>query len=440
MSIKPNATGKPSQKDRPQKNDLFHLAEDIIFNIGVGIYLVQDGNFVYVSPLYQKLSGYSDTELLGTYSLKHVHPDDKEMVREMAVRSLKEESANAYEYRFIRQDGDVMWVLEMVTSIVYRGERATLGSFMDITERKQMEEIIRQSEERYRTIIDEMEEWYFETDLAGNFLFFNEAVARALKYTEKEWTGIDVRTFIRPEDADVAHKIVRQVCQTGEPIKNFPHELVLPDGSVKFAEFSIFPKRDQEGQVFGFRGVGHDITERKRIEQKLNYMATHDYLTELPNRMLFMDRLKVALTQAKRNTQKLAVLLLDLDGFKNVNDTWGHNVGDQLLKEMGCRLTALLRQTDTVARLGGDEFIILLPEIERKKDTVEVAQKILKVFEQPFILDDHKLNSTISIGIAIYPDDCQDIDSLLKNADSAMYQAKAHGRNRYRFFTGMNLI
>lgn len=440
MSTKPKLTGESSQKDRPQKNDLFHLAENIIFNIGVGIYLVQDGNFVYVSPLYQKLSGYSDRELLGTYSLKHVHPDDKEMVREMAVRSLKEASSNAYEYRFIRRNDEVMWVLEMVTSIIYRGERATLGSFMDITGRKQMKEIIRQSEERYRTIIDEMEEWYFETDLAGNFLFFNEAVARTLKNTEKERGEIDVRNFIRPEDADKVYKIAQQLCRTGEPIKNLPYELVLPDGSVKFAEFSIFPKRDQEGRVFGFRGVGHDITERKRIEQKLNYMATHDYLTELPNRMLFMDRLTVALTQAKRNTQKLAVLMLDLDGFKNVNDTWGHNVGDQLLKKMGRRLTALLRQTDTVARLGGDEFIILLLEVERKKDITEVAQKILKAFEQPFMFDDHKLNSTISIGIAVYPDDGEDMDSLLKNADSAMYRVKSHGRNGYRFFTGMNLI
>jgi len=150
--------------------------------------------------------------------------------------------------------------------------------------------------------------------------------------------------------------------------------------------------------------------------------------------MLFMDRLKMAMAQAKRNSQKLAVMMLDMDHFKNVNDTLGHMIGDQLLKEISLRLTGRLRQNDTISRLGGDEFIILLPTIEQRKDAAEVADIILKAFHQPFTCDGNKIISSISIGLTIYPDDCQDIDSLLKNADMAMYHVKAHGRNGYYFF------
>jgi diguanylate cyclase (GGDEF)-like protein/PAS domain S-box-containing protein len=298
--------------------------------------------------------------------------------------------------------------------------------------------MIRQSEEKYRTIIEEMEEWYFETDLAGNFLFFNDAFARTLGYSKNALTGLNFRAFIKNEDSDSIFKLFHQVYETCEPTKNFPYQYTRQDGIITFSELSVFPKRNREGKVFGFRGVGHDITERKRTEQQLNYMATHDPLTGLPNRMLFIDRLKMALAQANRNSQKLAVTMLDLDHFKNINDSLGHMVGDQLLKEIGQRLTDLLRQNDTIARLGGDEFIILLPEIRRVEDSAEAAGKILNAFQQPFICGRHKIISSTSIGIAIYPDDCQDTDSLLKNADMAMYYVKAHGRNSYKLFANTN--
>ena len=434
MAVKTKSTVKPKKKSCSKQSDLSYLAENIISNVGVGIYIVQHGKFVYISPLYMTLADYSAPELLGQNSLDHVHPDDRATVREKAITSLKGKSHKSYEYRYIRKNGEIMWILEMITSIAYKGCRATLGSFMDITERKKMEETIRQSEERYRTIIEEMEEWYLETDLAGNLLFFNEALARTLKYSQKELNGMNYRSFMRQEQAEEIFKIFHQVYETGNPIKDYPYKFIWPDGAIAYAELSIFPKQDRENKVFGFRAVGHEITERKKAEEQLNYIATHDLLTGLPNRMLFMDRLKMALAQAKRNNQKLAVMMLDLDHFKNVNDSLGHMVGDQLLKEIGLRLTGRLRQNDTISRLGGDEFIILLPTIEQRKDAAEVADIILKAFHQPFTCDNNKIISSISIGITIYPDDCQDVDSLLKNADVAMYYVKAHGRNGYHFF------
>ena len=175
--------------------------------------------------------------------------------------------------------------------------------------------------------------------------------------------------------------------------------------------------------------------ERKRNEQQLKDMATHDALTGLPNRRLFNDRLDIALAQAGRTRQPLIVIMLDLDGFKQVNDTMGHSVGDELLKAVGRRLTGLLRKSDTIARMGGDEFMLLLPQVTRAEDAAAVAQKIVGVVGKRFVLDSHELNVTTSVGVSIYPTDGEDANTLTKNADAAMRSAKQQGRNNYQFYT-----
>jgi diguanylate cyclase (GGDEF)-like protein/PAS domain S-box-containing protein len=553
---------KPGQHNRTKQNDLFHLSEDIIANIGVGIYIVQNSRFVYVSPLFLTLSGYSDKELIGESSLNHIHPDDREKVREKAITSLKSENPKAYAYRFIRKNNELMWVLEEVRSIVFRGQRATLGSFLDITERKRkeetlrqseerygtildemdeayfevdlkgnftfvndalcrrsgylkeefltmgfraraskeaqeslyrgfnsvfrtgqpvrnlpskavakdgttqfveisifplkneeektvgfrgigfdvtdrkkLEERIRQSEERYRTIIEEMEEWYFETDLDGNILFFNQVIARALGYPQKDLTGLNLRTFFKQEEADTVYGIFRQVEETGEPVKNFPYRFVRPDDSIIFAEVSIFSKRDQTGKILGFRGVGHDITERKRSEERIQYLATHDALTGLPNRLLFGQLLNHALQSARRFMRQLAVFFIDLDRFKMINDSLGHEAGDQLLKEIASRLRQVLREIDIVARLGGDEFVVLIEEVNDPDQAATVARKILSAVIKPVVLGGQEYRITASIGISMYPKDAQDEQSLMKSADIAMYLAKEEGKNNFQFYT-----
>ncbi len=178
------------------------------------------------------------------------------------------------------------------------------------------------------------------------------------------------------------------------------------------------------------------IEEKRRVEQQLAYMATHDALTGLPNRTLFNDRLDLALAHAQRNQRYLAVMLLDLDHFKNVNDTLGHKAGDGLLQAVGDRLTNLLRTSDTVARIGGDEFMVLLPEITRARDAIQVARKLLQAVRKPVVLDDHELQITTSIGIAVYPKDGKDADALRQNADRAMYRAKDQGRDNYQCYAG----
>ena len=177
-----------------------------------------------------------------------------------------------------------------------------------------------------------------------------------------------------------------------------------------------------------------DITERKKYEEKIQQMAFHDSLTGLPNRKLFSDRLGIVLAQARRNKKKVGIVMLDLDNFKDVNDTLGHDVGDTLLKAVAERLSVILRKSDTVARFGGDEFVLIFPDMEVIEEAIQVVQKIIDRFHKPFLIDTHQLVVTTSIGIAVYPNDGMDEEILMKNADIAMYQAKQAGRARYQLY------
>ena len=177
-----------------------------------------------------------------------------------------------------------------------------------------------------------------------------------------------------------------------------------------------------------------DITERKKYEEKIQQMAFYDSLTGLPNRKLFSDRLGIVLAQAKRNKKKVGIVMLDLDNFKDVNDTLGHDVGDILLKAVAERLSGTLRKSDTVARFGGDEFVLIFPDMKVIEEAIQVVQKIIDRFNKPFLIDTHQLVVTTSIGIAVYPNDGMDEEILMKNADIAMYQAKQAGRARYQLY------
>jgi diguanylate cyclase (GGDEF)-like protein/PAS domain S-box-containing protein len=686
---KPIGAAKPNKRIRSRQSEFTHLAEDIISNINVGIYIVQNRKFVYVSPLFEKLSGYSYADLTGTNPLDYLHPDDREMIRKKAIKLLKGKSSAAYEYRFTRKNGEEFWVLEMITSITYKGDRAALVSFMDITERKQMEEAlrqseekhrtiienirdgyfevdlagnyiffnesiceihgyskkemmgtnyrqyvdkenakkvfeafneiyktgitggifdyeiirkngtkrqveisatlqkdssgnpigfrgttrdvterrkmeetIRQSEERYRTILDEMEDAYFEVDLAGNFIFFNDAICRLLKYskeellgksfrvhvdkddvpilynafgkiyrtgkperglcykavrkdgttgfaemtgfplqnqkgemigfrgigreitqrmkleerlrqseekyrtilenmqegyfevdlagnitfcndsmcrflgyTQEEMMGINNRQFTDKKNAEKLFRAFNEVYKTGEPTKEFDWQIIRKDGTKRFIEASISLKKDSTGKSIGFQGITRDVTERKLNEEKILYMATHDTLTGLPNRLMFSQLINHAIQTAQRYQREFAVLFIDLDRFKAVNDIMGHEAGDQMLQEIATRLKQVLRAVDVAARFGGDEFVIFIEEVSDPSHVAIVAQKILTNIIKPITIMGREYRITASIGICMFPKDAEDEQSLMKNADIAMYLAKEEGKNNYQFYS-----
>jgi diguanylate cyclase (GGDEF)-like protein/PAS domain S-box-containing protein len=434
MAVKPES-GIKTKKEKNKQDDLSHLAKAIISSAGVGIYIIQNGKFVYVSELYQKLSGYMDTELIGTYSLGNIYPDDREMVREEAIKCLKGESFEPYEYRFVKKNNEVMWVLETITPIFYKEDRATLGSFMDINERKRMEKALRQSEEKYRTILESIQEGYFEVDLNGNFTFCNDSMSRLTGHSKEDLLGMNHKQFTNEETAKEVFQAFDEVYTTGEPSKGFDWQIIRKDGGEGFVEASVTLQKDSSGKPTGFKGMLRDITERKRTEQQINYMATHDVLTGLPNRLMFSQLLNQAIRSAQRHKKQLAVFFIDLDRFKTINDSLGHEAGDRLLKEMARRFKRSLRTIDVVGRLGGDEFIILTEEVEELSQIANVAHKILTTTIQPMSLQGEECRVTASIGISMYPGNGTDEQTLIKNADMAMYFAKEEGKNNYQFYS-----
>lgn len=246
----------------------------------------------------------------------------------------------------------------------------------------------------------------------------------------KHWTE-----FVDPETLDDVEELVFQ--NYHKTPGRFETVFIARDGRQVPVLVSTRPLFD--GEIYtGALAVLTDITQQKQSEENLRYLATHDRLTDLPNRYLFHDRLKHALARAERNGEIVIVMLLDLDNFKTINDTMGHDKGDLVLQTVAERLKKSMRQSDTVARMGGDEFTVVLENTTKPGESTTVALKIQEFLSQPFQLDSQELNITASIGISIYPDDGDGVETLLKNADIAMYQAKEQ-RDSYRYFNSNNL-
>ena len=304
------------------------------------------------------------------------------------------------------------------------------------------------SEKMYRYLVDSSPDIIYTLNHEGRFTFVNDRAYQLLGYTREELLGQHYSILVHEEDLERARYVfnerrvderasrnveLRLKCRGGNGHdRTFNNTLMtislnaigmhVPDQEVKKLEF------------FGTYGVARDITDRKRAEEVISYQAYHDILTDLPNRILFKDRLGLAVIQAKRKQTELAVMFIDLDRFKLVNDTLGHVKGDDLLTQVSARLKECLRRGDTLARQGGDEFTIVLPELRDRDDARVIADKFLETLQEPFDLDGHEVHISASIGIAIYPSDGESIDELLRHADIAMYQVKALGKNGHSFY------
>jgi len=252
------------------------VAQALLRNAGLGIYIVHEGNFQYVNPVFQNSTGYNEKELLGKYSLGLVYSEDREVVREKAIESLKSKNgAIPYEYRLVKKNGEIIWVLEEVASINYGGKRATVGSFMDITARKELEEVIKYSEKRYRTVLDEIGDAYFEVDLEGTFTFVNDQMTQHLQYSKEELLGMNYRTFTVEEAIKDVYEAYNQVYRTGETSLSLGHKIIRKDGTRGFSDVSISPLKNAKGEIFGFRGISRDITALKQMEEALNLQRAH---------------------------------------------------------------------------------------------------------------------------------------------------------------------
>lgn len=264
-------------------------------------------------------------------------------------------------------------------------------------------------------------------------IYVNKAFERITGYSEKQIVGQNLSDIIGSKVDQVNQKRVDLAIRE-EREETVELESYRRNGEMYWSELSVAPVSDSFGKIRHFVGIINDITQRREMEKQLVRQATHDSLTELPNRVLLMDRVEQAILQTKKKNSLLAFLFLDLDRFKMTNDTLGHSVGDKLLQAVSNRLLIATNDFDTVSRLGGDEFVILLPDLSTEVQAQQMAQEILHLIEKPFQIDQHSLKITGSIGISYYPKDGLDYESLMKNADLSMYHAKDSGRNSYRVF------
>ena len=302
----------------------------------------------------------------------------------------------------------------------------------EIEERKLIERSSRDNEMRFRDLSELAMDWFWEQD--ANFRFIEISKGLLSTRSHSNFTLGKTRQelpIVGLSEADwEAHQIV---LDAHLPFKNFVYQLETQAGEIHWFSTSGIPLFE-DGIFMGYRGAGTDITEQKKAEQKIQYLAFHDPLTGLPNRVLLEDRMQQAIAHSERNSCSLALLYLDLDNFKKINDSLGHTAGDSLLKEIALRLRECVRDSDTISRQGGDEFVLILNKLESAENCLPVVQKILSRLQDPIQADGHEIFTSASIGLAVYPEDGTDFDSLRKKADVAMYQSKESGRNTYRFF------
>ncbi|NTV13357.1 MAG: diguanylate cyclase [Desulfobulbaceae bacterium] len=302
-------------------------------------------------------------------------------------------------------------------------------------ERQQMAAAMQESEERYRKLV-EMSPEGIALHLNGTVSFLNRSGAKILGAPGPEqMVGKSMFDIVHPELHEVVRERMRFLAETGTQTPWLEEQFVRCDGAVIDVEVTAASFLWQGQQMTQL--IFHDITERKLVEARLQRLALYDALTGLPNRTLFFDRMNQLLALAKRNNYVLALLFLDLDGFKQVNDTFGHDVGDELLRQVAVRLGSVMRKCDTIARMGGDEFVGLCGRITAADDAAVVAEKIIALLQEPYIAGEVSCTIGVSIGISIYPDDGDDSDTLLKKADIAMYRVKQGKHGGYVFFGEM---
>ena len=300
--------------------------------------------------------------------------------------------------------------------------------------RSRADQSLKEGEKLLSDILENVTAHIYMKDTQGRYLFANRLLREQFDAPMEEIVGYDDYKFFDADTAANMRKDDLRVLQDGEMLQIEETNFNILTGVANVFLSVKLPLRREDGSIYALCGISTDITERKEIEEHMRHMAQYDGLTHLPNRALFSDRLQQALAAAKRERNHLALMFLDLDKFKPINDTYGHAVGDLLLKEAAQRIQDCLRASDTAARIGGDEFVVLLPVIEAEQDAGIVGEKIRHALVQPFELAGHTLNISSSIGVAVYPEHGADEKLLVKSADIAMYHAKKNGRDNVKMY------
>ncbi len=391
--------------------------------------------FDWISDNIANVTGYPLTVALTPgWWQEHIHPDDRDRVL-ATFDQLPRRGELHCEYRFYFHTQGYRWLRDQrrLSGEARDGTYEALGSWLDVTDMHSTQTRLHEREQLLRKIIETEPECVKLLDAEGTILEINPAGLMMLQSSDPgEIIGRVALDFVAPEYQSRLKSVMRQVL-SGEPAI-LEMEIIGQNGRHRRVETHAAPLYGPDGRVSSVLMVTRDISERADAESQVHYLAHYDLLTGLPNRALFRDRLLQAMAQAKRTDTLLAVMFLDIDHFKDINDTLGHAVGDQLLKEISQRIRACVRETDTVARFGGDEFGLIQTNLNTVEATADLADRLVATVGEAFHIDGHEIHTGASVGVTIYPFDDHNAEDLLKNADMAMYKAKREGRGRYQFY------
>ncbi len=412
-------------------NEQESMQHEILNQHAIGIwYIAIDGEILFANEYILDLLGYTQEELFGKNVLDITYEDDRNLT--LVNKTVTNNSQINTEKRYLHKNGYPVWV--HVTLSVSEGKdgkpQYIVGFIKDIRERKENEKRLKLASK----VFDNTNEGIVIADKKLKLQAVNGAFCDISGYSKEEILLKNV-FFLRSNQHDEQfYKIMWQSIKKDGYWKG--EMWGIRKNGERFPQWlNISTIKDENGYIINYIGVFSDISTIKQSEAELAFLAHHDPLTKLPNRLLLTSRLSQAIKRAKREDSKIAVLFLDLDRFKEINDTFGHSYGDEILTTVTTRFKIAMREKDTIARIGGDEFIILIEEMNEVSDIDQVLEKLLNVFKDKFIAYQHSFKLSASIGVAIYPDDGKQIEDLIKNADAAMYQAKEAGRNTYRFYT-----
>lgn len=446
------------KKELAEKERTSNKYRSIVESSIDGIVLVDEkGNIIEWNQGQEEITGYKQKDVCG----KHIWdiyfslwpdtqkvPSEKDQFRSQVLEALQTGKGywlNQLSEREIQQKDGTRFHIQIRKYPIKTNTGYMVGIFSrDITERKKSEELLLKSEERFRATISQSSDGILVADEDLNIIEWSSSQAEIFGYSREEMLNKPIWQFqydIVPEEhrppgfLDHLKKRSGQMKgqgTLGEEEISRDVEIQTKAGTRKIVQISSFPIKTSRGNLYG--AIIRDISEQKKFEKHLQHSATHDSLTDLPNRTLLKDRLTHSLSKSERNNEKLAVLYIDLDNFKEVNDTYGHAAGDFLLKQFTKRIQDQTRKCDTVARISGDEFIMILEAISDPQHARTVAEKIIRMSEEPYQIDDEIIESTLSIGISIFPEDGIDPDILLQRADAAMYQAKQKEKINLQFY------
>jgi diguanylate cyclase (GGDEF)-like protein/PAS domain S-box-containing protein len=419
--------------DAPARGDQERMLKMLLSQLDAMVYRCRDDEFwtmEFVSEGCKAVTGYRPEDLLFNSRISYeevTHPEDRARVRAAIRDAIGARRRFDVAYRIVRADGAVRWVTERGGGMHAPdgSVQAIQGFVEDITRQREDEQALRDAEARYRSIFENAIEGIFQTTPEGRYLSANPALARLYGYDSPDaliavLQDIEHQLYVEPHRREE----FKGEMQVRGRVTNFESQVYVRDGSVIWISENARAVRGADGQIRYYEGTVEDITDRKMAERRMAHQATHDGLTGLPNRYLLQDRIEQAIRQATREKTNVGVLFIDLDRLKEVNDTLGHQAGDELIRIVSQRLRRCLRTGDTVARIGGDEFVLLLPSLLTEGAIAQAKRRVLEATSASCQINGREVTTSCSVGASLFPRDGNDAEALLKRADEAMYGEK----------------